>query len=78
MSVLGANGPTPLPSNTETLLAPLLAVTRSCRPSPLKSPTAPDCGVDATVEFNAVNRVPEPVPFSTEVFDEPLFAVTIS
>ena len=34
--------PSPLPSNTDTSLEPLLATARSVRPSPLKSPATRD------------------------------------
>ena len=48
-------GATHVPSRTSTLLAPWLAIAKSCTPSPLKSPNARSSG-----KFPPLSRVPEP------------------
>src|SRR5207244_8704586 len=64
--VAGGKVPSPLPSNTETVLDPALATARSGLPSLLKSPTATDQGAPPAAKFRAAWKVPLPLPSSTE------------
>ena len=61
------NLPEPLPSSTVTVLSPELAATISALPSPLKSPTATNCGFIPTAKGLPVASVnpPEPLPSNT-------------
>src|SRR3989442_717044 len=67
--------PSPLPSSTETLFAPLgkfapLGTTaRSGIPSPLRSPTATEIATMSM--FGAARKDPSPLPSSTETVPEP-------
>ena len=75
--------PAPLPSSTDTVAALKLAVARSCRPSPLKSPTATPAGrLPVAGDAAAVNvpspMPPVPLPNSTDTVPEPVLAITRS
>src|SRR5262249_15921571 len=70
--------PSPLPSNTETVLDPALATARSSLPSPLKSRTATETGFVPTEKARAVRKVPSPLPSRTETVLSGLVAIARS
>jgi hypothetical protein len=47
-----------VPKSTDTLLEPKLAAAKSCRPSPLKSPTVTEKGPLAVAKFRAAWKLP--------------------
>src|SRR5689334_5872153 len=69
---------TQLFSRMDTLLEPLFAVTRSGRPSPLKSPTATEEGYRPAEKLTAGWKVPLPLPSTMDTLLEPMFPVTRS
>src|SRR5437879_9731988 len=76
--VAGGKVPSPLPSNTETVLDPALATARSGLPSLLKSPTATDQGAPPAAKFRAAWKVPLPLPSSTETVSDTALATARS
>jgi hypothetical protein len=67
-----------LPSSTERLLEPLLAIARSSFPSPLKSPVVTDRATSPTLKFVAALKLPDPSPNRTETLSEKALAVARS
>src|SRR5580704_14834255 len=76
----GVKPPFPFPRRTVTLQSALLAMTRSSKPSPLKSPTATVTGVEPTVngQPGALVNPPAPLPSSTctSVLDQSVIATS--
>ena len=70
--------PSPLPRRTLTLLPLPFATARSSWPSPLKSPTATDCGPLPAPTSAALVKVPSPLPSRTLTLLLPLFATARS
>ncbi len=53
--------------STETVFEPQLATTRSCSPSPLKSPAATERVLGPAAKCCAAWNVPSALPSSTEI-----------
>ena len=55
----------------DTLFESVLAMARSCLPSPLKSPTATEMGLVPTPKLVAAPKLPAPFPNKIDTLAEP-------